>query len=376
MLQGALGGQQNGMQPAAPQPTPSPMSGIGGKLAELGPIIAMMDPLGRNNTMAAAMMQMQQGKEKEARDLANQNQTIQWLKTQGMGDQEASYLASDRDALGAWYKDWKTGNKPDWIITDMYDDQGRKIKAMVDKNTGKYNQIGGAESDSVRDQFGLNPIYGQRDGKTIVMQPSKAGGLVEAKIPEGVNLTPGVDKIDLGTAWGITNRAGDVVSTIPKDLAGAEAAKAGGKAQGEAAFDLPRVEQNAAQTLDILERMEKHPGREGSTGFIQGMLPSRTGEQVDFQSLVDQTQGQSFLQAFQMLKGGGQITEIEGKKATDAISRLGNQRLSDKDYLQAISDLKEVVANGLARARKQAGVSGPNQPASGGVDYKSKYGLD
>jgi hypothetical protein len=125
--------------------------------------------------------------------------------------------------------------------------------------------------------------------------------------------------------------------------------------------------------------MKTHPGREGSTGFIQGALPSRTSAQVDFQSLVDQTQGQAFLQAFQMLKGAGQITEIEGQKATNAISRLGNERLSDADYLRAINDLEDVVKAGLARAKVQAGQGGqasPDAPApSGGVvDYRDYFG--
>jgi hypothetical protein len=89
--------------------------------------------------------------------------------------------------------------------------------------------------------------------------------------------------------------------------------------------------------------------------LFQGMLPSRTSDQVDFQSLVDQTKGQTFLQAFQSLKGGGAITDIEGAKATNAISRLGNQRLSDQDYLQAITDLEDVIKTGVARAQHQAG---------------------
>lgn len=239
------------------------------------------------------------------------------------------------------------------------------------------SQIRERDDPNARDKFGNSVIWGQdADGKWVAMQPSSGGGLVPATTPDGINLVPpGISNLDLGNQFGIRDRAGNIISTVDKNLTAAEAEKAAGKAQGEAQFDLPRVEQNALQTLAVLERMKTHPGREGATGFIQGALPSRSADQVDFQSLVDQTQGQSFLQAFQMLKGGGQITEAEGQKATVAISRLGNQRLSDKDYLQAIADLKEVINNGLARARKQAGVGEP-APASGGADYKSKYGLD
>ena len=194
------------------------------------------------------------------------------------------------------------------------------------------------------------PVYDEKGNVTYV-QPSKSGSAIQTQFPEGYKpLSP--------------------FDTSQQKAAGTES----GKLQGGAAFDLPRVEQNAAQSLGVLNRMKTHPGREGSTGFVQGMLPSRSSEQVDFQSLVDQTQGQSFLQAFQMLKGAGQITEIEGLKATQAISRLGNQRLSDADYLKAIEDLEEVINNGLARARQQAGQGGQpsyGAPAQSGgvVDY-------
>lgn len=147
LLQQGIGGQQQGaVMPAAP----SPMAGLGEKLAELGPIIAMMDPMGRNNTMAAAMMQMQQGKKKDARDAANQNQTVAWLQSQGMGEQEAHYLAADRDALRSWYGEWKAGNKPDWAISEIYDQAGRPQKVMYDKrDPSRYNVLGGSQSDTL-----------------------------------------------------------------------------------------------------------------------------------------------------------------------------------------------------------------------------------
>jgi hypothetical protein len=197
------------------------------------------------------------------------------------------------------------------------------------------------------------PAY-DADGNLTYVQPSKSGNAVGTKFPDGYKpLSP--------------------FDTSLQKAAGSEA----GKLQGGAAFDLPRVEQNAAQTLGILERMKNHPGRAGSVGFVQGLLPSRSSDQVDFQSLVDQTKGQSFLQAYQMLKGGGQITEVEGIKAENAISRLGNQRLSDQDYLKAITDLEDVIKAGVARARLQANQAPAGQPApTGGTDYNSRYGLE
>jgi hypothetical protein len=311
---------------------------------------AMGSNLQESLGMGAKMMSAGKGQRKDAQG------NIQYLMQNGYDEQSARAIARNGPALSQALKSIMDRKDPN------YDLDRRYKEAQIGNIESQINE---RNNPSVRDQYGLNPIYGKdAQGNIVVMQPSKSGGLVQAQIPEGVTLQPGVDRVDLGTAWGITDRSGQVISTIPKDLAGAERDKAIGGKQGDAAFDLPRVEQNAAHSLGVLERMKTHPGREGSTGFIQGILPSRTSDQVDFQSLVDQTQGQSFLQAFQMLKGAGQITEIEGTKATDAISRLRNQRLSDQDYLRAINDLEEVIRNGLARAKQQAGGAAPQAPAN------------
>lgn len=294
---------------------------------------------------------------------AGKNRTVQLLMQDGLDEGTATLVAQDKGSLNLYLRQRAFGGDAKQSefaeraqAAQQYGLSGDAAQQFV--LTGKL-----PEDPNMREDFGLNPIYGKdKDGNIVVMQPSKSGGLVQANVPEGVTLQPGVDKIDLGTEWGITDRSGMIIQRIPKDLAGAEAQKAAGGKQGDAAFDLPRVEQNAEQTLGILERMKTHPGRTGSTGFIQGALPARSSDQLDFNSLVGQTQGQSFLQAFQMLKGAGQITEIEGQKATDAISRLRNQRLSDNDYLTAITDLENVVKAGLDRARQQAGRSAVTSP--------------
>jgi hypothetical protein len=95
-----------------------------------------------------------------------------------------------------------------------------------------------------------------------------------------------------------------------------------------------------------------------------------------FANFVDQAKGQVFLEAFNSLRGGGQITEAEGAKATQALSRLDRYQ-GTEDFDMALNDLEDVIRAGLERARIKAGegVSQP-APAAGGVDYKSKYGLD
>lgn len=59
-------------------------------------------------------------------------------------------------------------------------------------------------------------------------------------------------------------------------------------------------------------------------------------------SRIDQLGGQAFLQAFESLKGGGQITQIEGEKATQAIGRLDSYQ-SEADYRTALTELRDLL---------------------------------
>jgi hypothetical protein len=160
------------------------------------------------------------------------------------------------------------------------------------------------------------------------------------------------------------------VSSLPQEVAGQGAiaeAKAGSQIIGEqtatAQMDLPRVEDNANQMLALLDKLEKHPGRTWATGKSSilplQMVPGSSSR--DFSTLLTQVGGKQFLEAFNSLKGAGQITEIEGKKATDAIARIQDTGQSEQAYLQAINELREVVTAGTERARRKAGVSPSTQ---------------
>lgn len=354
-----------GRFPPAPQgggifpPAPSQPSGGGGMFGGLqdmqqnNPEALMMLGAGLYNGnigqgLAAAAPLMAAGKKK--------NETKQWLMDKGLSAKDAGMVAENP----AFMKEFMTGGGDEFTKRAEAAKQYGLTEGTPDYQdfvlTGKMPEARGGSAE-----MSLNTIPGvDEDGNAVLIQVDKAGVAHKTAMPDGVRISKPPMIKDTGTEFQVIDPiTREIVQSIPKNVAGAAAQAELGKNQGGAAFDLPRVEQNAAQTLDVLERMKTHPGREGSTGYIQGALPSRTSDQIDFQSLVDQTQGQAFLQAFQMLKGAGQITEIEGAKATQAISRLGNQRLSDADYLKAISDLEEVINAGTARARVQA--------ASGGV---------
>jgi len=85
------------------------------------------------------------------------------------------------------------------------------------------------------------------------------------------------------------------------------------------------------------------PALDKSTGALAWTQAIPGTDQRRFGTRVKQLDGQAFLQAFESLKGGGQITEIEGDKATQAIGRLDSAQ-SPEDYRQALTDLRDVLS--------------------------------
>jgi hypothetical protein len=133
-----------------------------------------------------------------------------------------------------------------------------------------------------------------------------------------------------------------------------EKAKAAVAAQG----DLPRVEDNASDMRNVLKQLKTHKGTRFIVGGYSIAPPVPGTPQADAYALWEQVQGKAFLEAFNSLKGGGQITEKEGEKATAAITRLSNRRQSLDSFQKAIKDLEDVVSAGESRARAKAGQGG------------------
>lgn len=91
---------------------------------------------------------------------------------------------------------------------------------------------------------------------------------------------------------------------------------------------------------------------EGILGIIEGQLPPRTQAQADLLARVEQISGRAFLEAFETLKGGGQITEIEGQRATQAIARLQRTQ-SPEAFQEALFEFADIVRRGIERSRNE-----------------------
>lgn len=221
-----------------------------------------------------------------------------------------------------------------------------------------------------------------KNGRNL-MQPINAPSAPQANgggAPVTVSPFRGVSQADTPTDVQIFDKGtGAPVRTISKDVAGAASLKEQGEAEGKAIADLPRQIDNAQLALDTIDAIRKHPGKQYGLG-VYGVLPGVPGtQQRGFVNLVDQAKGQVFLQAFNSLRGGGQITEAEGSKATQALARMDRAQ-TQADFDQALDDYATIVQNGISRARTQAtrapAVPGsPSTPPSAAspTDWRSTF---
>lgn len=129
-----------------------------------------------------------------------------------------------------------------------------------------------------------------------------------------------------------------------------------GKAQVQANIDLPKVISETDYSIDLLKSLKDHPGLNDVVGVPNPLTSWTPGTKAaGFKTLLKQVGGKQFLQAFESLKGGGQITEVEGNKATEAIARLGTAQ-SEDDFKSAIDEFITVLDRGKKLAKEKAGI--------------------
>ncbi len=205
-----------------------------------------------------------------------------------------------------------------------------------------------------------------------------AGGSAAAAAPEQIRIIqsersrlpaghPDIPALDrelqrLGAGGGESSPGGNYAAG-PSAAEAAQNEVARVRLVDQAKADVVPTQQRESKTaaandmLSVIDMLDKHQGRETATG-ASGVIDPRNyipgTDAKDFSVALDQLKGKTFLQAFESLKGGGQITEVEGKKATEAIGRL-NTAQSDKAFQQALGDLRGVVEGSMKRASGEGG---------------------
>lgn len=277
-----------------------------------------------------------------------------------IGPDGRAYDARDRAVAGQRFSNPTAVND---VILDLND------PANIERHVPQLGEGITFQRDASGRAIGAAPVAGYPGAKAAI-EGASAQATERGKALGGLHTVP----IDGGRSALMTGEqylgggSGGQGSVLPglgrvgvtQSPAEAAADKALAEAGAAGQVDLGGALQTAQTALDVIEQIRMHPGRSAGTG-VMGILPGIPGtSQRDFVALVDQAKGQVFLQAFESLKGGGQITEVEGRKATEAIARLDRAQ-SREGFEAALNDLESVIRSGMTRAQQRAS----QRPAQG-----------
>lgn len=93
----------------------------------------------------------------------------------------------------------------------------------------------------------------------------------------------------------------------------------------------------------------------GPVGNLSNAIMSVSSQKAnEVQSKITRILAKQFQEAYKTLKGGGQITEYEGKTVAAALSSIGDGSLTDKTRMQELLRVKKVLE--LATQRGQIGI--------------------
>lgn len=201
----------------------------------------------------------------------------------------------------------------------------------ADANSGEFKPLGKASKPNENgNKFGMTPVYGQdENGNVTIMQLTGDGQLLPSQTPKGFTPLSPYDK-SYQTSQGT----------------------AAGKGAGEAAVAAPGAIQMAQQIDTQIQELKNDSSLPNVLGPMDSLTPNILPGSVRAQARIDQLKGGAFLQARQMLKGGGAITDYEGQKAENAFVRL-NQAQSPEDFNKALDEFNAAVQEGARKLQAQ-----------------------
>lgn len=216
---------------------------------------------------------------------------------------------------------------------------------------------GGGGGSFTTPQAGVDP-----EGKPIFFTTDKSG--IKKVIP-GVRPRDNITQVDSETETFLYNKEGVLLKTISKQTGAGAKIKAANQLQAKREIDLINMETDIQLTIDVIDKIigneelgiPEHPGLVSAVGLYDSQTPTFFPQTKDFEILAEQLRGKAFLTAYQSLKGGGPITDIEGRQATAAQARL-NSAQSEEAYRESIKEMRDLLVARRAKARKLAGVGG------------------
>lgn len=288
-------------------------------------------------------------------DARKQNMTLKALEKY---DPELAQLAqsggiSPADAFKLAYQKRAQANDPGTQLDMEYK------RAQIDRLR--------REPQGNQESFYGNPIAVQNaDGSISYGQIGSRGSFKPIQLSEGQTFAPNTRTVDLGTEAVTIGPGGTEVRRDRKDIAGVEAQKEIGQAEGAAQAGAPGDMQAAINAKSLLNDIRTDPAKAWGTGgtSIFNSIPGTAGK--GFQKKVDQATSGAFLTAIEQMRGLGTLSNAEGQTAKDAVTRM-DTALRQEDFDAALNDYERLIDQALARAQARMGdrtLRGP-QPSMG-----------
>jgi hypothetical protein len=128
----------------------------------------------------------------------------------------------------------------------------------------------------------------------------------------------------------------------------------------------------------VLGKTKPHAGFYEAVGMpsitnafgLTGIFPG--SDVQDFKAEFNKVGGSAFLQAVETLRGTGAISEVEGKKATDAITSMSLAQ-SEKAFVKAANEFRDAINKGYVASQQKAGVAPFNPNATPSTKNKLVY---
>jgi hypothetical protein len=220
--------------------------------------------------------------------------------------------------------------------------------------TGDFRSLVRYEPFSSTDIGGVPTAFNRVTGQTMP-------GVTTGGAPIDVNMVAGNEAARAGAVVSAqeTARTGSIPARTRAEVESA-IIKTTATNQQEAVKSLPAAIDKGNQALAVIDGLINHDGLDYLVG-VYSLAPIVPGSpQADADAYMKQIEGQAFLEAFSTLKGGGQITEVEGRKATEAILRLSRKQ-SKEAFTASLNELRGILQKGMERAEKAAAPKDPVQ---------------
>jgi hypothetical protein len=238
--------------------------------------------------------------------------------------------------------------------------------AIADAGAALQGRQGTSFADTMKGFSDIRDMERKRQIQTaeLAARQQMLGALGAGALPP--NATPEMIDAHIAKLTGILATTPSMAPYVSAELTRLNAMRdRAATAQGEIASGSRMIDQ-----IDALlgsEDLSRGLGLEGAAADIPviGRLMQKS---QNIKSRIEQIQGGVFLQAFEALKGGGQITEIEGTKAEQAMARLNTAQGVD-DFREALRELRFYID--IGNRRKAGEQIPPDQVYGGGRSEKA-----